>query len=138
MKSGPWIAVYCGRAGLPLELKLLGLLRVLGRGTCFDGIEEITLGSAEAHRAFFHRFNKLFAERFYDKYVYAPRTAEEIRKTMGIYERLGLPGAIGSTDCVHIKWERCPVEVTNLCHGKEGYPTLAFLTKLQWIITSGF
>ena len=64
--------------------------------------------------------------------------AEEIRKTMGIYERLGLPGAIGSTDCVHIKWERCPVEVTNLCHGKEGYPTLAFLTKLQWIITSGF
>lgn len=41
----------CGRAGVPLELKLLGVLRLLGRGTCFDGIEELTMGSAEVHRA---------------------------------------------------------------------------------------
>ena len=30
--------------GIPLELKILGVLRVLGRGTCFDGIEELTGG----------------------------------------------------------------------------------------------
>ena len=43
--------------GIPLELQVLGVLRVLGRGTCFDGIEELTGGSAEAHRVFFHSFN---------------------------------------------------------------------------------
>lgn len=117
----------CGRAGVPLELKLLGVLRLLGRGTCFDGIEELTMGSAEVHRVFFHEVNKRFVERYYEEYVYAPRTTEEIRKTMAIYERMGLAGAIGSADCVHVKWERCPVELSNLCcTGKEGYPTLAW------------
>ena len=39
---------------------------------------------------------------------------------------MGLPGCIGSTDCVHVKWDRCPTKLTNLCKGKEGYPTLVF------------
>ena len=32
----------CGQETSRLDLKLLGALRVLGRGTCFDGIEELT------------------------------------------------------------------------------------------------
>jgi hypothetical protein len=40
--------------GIPLELQTLAVLRVLGRATCLDGIEELTGGSAEAHRVFFH------------------------------------------------------------------------------------
>lgn len=39
---------------------------------------------------------------------------------------MGLPGCIGSTDCVHLKWDRCPVGLAQLCSGKEGYPTLAY------------
>ena len=39
--------------GIPLELKVLGVLRVLGRGTCFDGIQELTGGSAEVIVYFF-------------------------------------------------------------------------------------
>jgi hypothetical protein len=34
---------------------------------------------------------------------------------------------IGSTDCIHVKWDRCPVELTNLCKGKEGYPIMSHL-----------
>ena len=45
---------------------------------------------------------------------------------MNVYERMGLPGCIGSTDCVHLKWDRCPVGISNVCSGKEGYPTLAY------------
>ena len=37
--------------GVPIELHVLGVLRVLGRGTCFDDIEE----SAERHSVFFHQ-----------------------------------------------------------------------------------
>ena len=40
-----------GRKGIPLELKVLGVLRVLGRGTWFDGIEELAEGSAEVPHA---------------------------------------------------------------------------------------
>ena len=35
---------------------MLGALRVLGRGMCFDGIAELTDTSEEVHRTFFHQF----------------------------------------------------------------------------------
>ena len=54
-----------GIDGVPLEIKVLGVLRILGRSTCFDGIEEITGVSAETHRTFFHQFNALFVARYY-------------------------------------------------------------------------
>lgn len=53
-----------GIEGVPLELQILRVLRVLGRGTCFDGIEELTGGSAECHRVFSHKFCELFARRY--------------------------------------------------------------------------
>jgi hypothetical protein len=42
------------------------------------------------------------------------------------YRLLGLPGAIGSMDVTHVKWERCPEHLHWSCIGKEKYPTLAF------------
>ena len=36
-----------GLVAAPLELKILGVLRVLGRGYCFDGFEELCFISAE-------------------------------------------------------------------------------------------
>lgn len=47
------------RATAPIELKILGVLRVLGRGWVFDDLEEITGLKRETHRKFFHEFCKL-------------------------------------------------------------------------------
>ena len=55
-----------------------------------------------------------------------PETAEEIKHVEGLYNILGLPGCIGSIDCVHIPWEKCPASLHSSCKGKEGYPMLAF------------
>jgi hypothetical protein len=115
-----------GIPGIPLELQILAVLRVLGRATCFDGIEEITGASAESHRVFFHDFCKKFASKYYHEYVYLPRNNDELRSSMSDYSRMGIPGALGSTDCVHVRWDMCPASLTNLCSGKEGYPTLAW------------
>ena len=41
-----------GRPSAPLELKTLGVRRVLGRGICFDGIAELTNFSEEITRVF--------------------------------------------------------------------------------------
>ena len=51
---------------------------------------------------------------------------EEINRTMNIYKRLGLPECIGSVDCVHIRWERCPAGERSQHKGKEGFPTLSY------------
>ena len=115
-----------GRPGVPLQLKLLGVLRVLGRATCFDGISELTLADEETHRVFFHEFCQKFARKFYSEYVYPPTSMEEMKKVSSVYERLGFPGCIGSVDCVHIPWDRAPAGLFNVCKGKEGYPTLAW------------
>ena len=39
---------------------------------------------------------------------------------------LGFPGCIGSMDVVHVHWGMCPITMSVLCTGKEGFPTLAY------------
>jgi hypothetical protein len=45
---------------------------------------------------------------------------------MGPYIALGLNGAIGSTDAVHIHWDKCPAGHKTFFQGKEGFPTIVF------------
>jgi hypothetical protein len=40
--------------------------------------------------------------------------------------RLGLPGCVGSMDCTHVGWHKCPKEWTNIMTGASGKPTLSF------------
>ena len=40
----------------PISLLLLGSLRYIGRGWCFDDLEEATGISEEVHRVFFHQY----------------------------------------------------------------------------------
>ena len=110
----------------PLELNIFAVLRVLGRGYCFDGVEELCYTSAEILRVFFHKFCDLFSKKYFPIYCSPPTTEEEIAKTTPIYSRLGLPECIGSTDCVRIRWERCPAGVRSSHKGKEGYPTIPY------------
>ncbi len=42
------------------------------------------------------------------------------------YEQVGLPGAMGSVNVVHVKLSNCPVGDFNWSKGKESYPSLAF------------
>jgi hypothetical protein len=78
----------------PLELKILAVLRVLGRGYCFDGVEELTLISAEVLRVFFRKWCTLFARENFSKYCNHPKTEEEIAETVFIYTKLGLRGCV--------------------------------------------
>ena len=115
-----------GNPAAPLELKILSVLRVLGRGYCFDGVEELTCISAEVLRLFFKKFCEYFARENFARYCNPPSTPEGIANCLEIYGRLGLPGCIGSTDCVHIRWERCHANQRSNHKGKEGYATLSY------------
>ena len=115
-----------GRSRVPTGLKLLGVLRILGRGTCLDGIKELSDMSETTMWKFFHQFCCWFKETIYPKYVIPPRTHAELEKAMGPYAALGLMGAIGSSDAVHIHWGCCPNSLRTLHTGKEGFPTLAY------------
>jgi Plant transposon protein len=97
-----------GRECSPIELLLLGTLRYLGRGWCFDDLEEATSISEETHRVFFHIFIQWGKTSLYNMYVKVPRTVNDISKHTSEMEQAGLHGCIGSVDATHVGMLRCP------------------------------
>ena len=62
-----------------------------------------------------------------DEYIYMPKDNATCRRVVGEYTaRRAFPGCIGSVDCVHIGWDRCPTQYTNLYTGKEGFASIAY------------
>ena len=107
------------------ELLILGVLHVLGHNAPFRILKSSTEICYTVHRKIFHKFcKKMYSIR--DRYVFYPRTEEELSKIMERYEAMKLPGAAGSIDVVHLRWRHCPAGDANRCTGKEGYPTVAF------------
>ena len=111
---------------VPLELLVLGSLRVLGAGCSFDIVEEATNVSYVTHRNFFHDVFLQWGKGLGNTLIKFPKTEEEIRHVVGLFERVGHPGCVGSVDCVHIVWDKCPAGFLLACKGKEKLPTLAF------------
>lgn len=110
---------------IPIEFKVLCCLRILGRDSCADAISELCgIGESTAN-AIFHTFVEGCSGKLFSKYVYPPEGAY-LRSVKDTYAKMGFPGAIGSMDCTHIRWDKCPSNLQNVCRGKEKYPSLAF------------
>ena len=39
---------------------------------------------------------------------FLPNDKESFNRVVGDYMNRGLPGCVGSIDCVHIGWDKCP------------------------------
>jgi hypothetical protein len=115
-----------GIRGASIQVKHLSVLRVLGRGVCFDEMYDGSGLSESTLSRFFHRFTSIFASRMFHKVVVPPKTPEELGRIVNVYTMLGLVGAVGSTDCTHVPLGKCPASWRNVCVGKEGFPTLSY------------
>ena len=92
---------------IKLPLLLLGALRYLGRGWCFDDLEEATCISEEVHRIFFHKFITYGAEILYPMFVKYPTNSQEMEEHTKEFEIAGFHGAVGSMDACHVLMEKC-------------------------------
>jgi hypothetical protein len=115
-------------AGKPvsnIELRLLGSIFYLTADASHYTISTITNISEEVHRRFFLKWiadmNSVKHE-----YIYMPRNEDDYQHVVGEYTARGLPGCIGSVDCVHIAWDRCPAMYKNMFKGKEGCCSIAY------------
>jgi hypothetical protein len=61
-----------------------------------------------------------------DEFIFMPQDDRTFQKVTEEYAARGLPGCVGSVDCVHIGWDRCPTQYKNMYTGKEGYPSVAY------------
>jgi hypothetical protein len=105
-----WIDNYdaIGRECSPIQLLVLGSLRYLGRGWCFDDLEEVTSISEEIHRVFFHVFITWGSTILYKKFVIMPQQLTDLDEYVREMEAARLHGCIGSVDATHIGMLRCP------------------------------
>ena len=117
----------CGRETTPIFLKLLGTLRMLGKGCSWDLLYELSGISGEVHRKWTHAFLAKFSNEMYPVYVHGPRNSEELKSVTSLYAASGFPGCVGSTDCVHIRWDMCPSQwVSVFRNGKHNYSSIAY------------
>lgn len=102
--------------GVPLELKILGSLKVLAKGCSFHDLHDNTEGwnHEEVMRVFFYKFVHILVSKLYDETVHLPRDRAELDKVLDVYKLLGFPGCAYSMDCVHIKWKNCPFRFRHL------------------------
>ena len=94
---------------LPIEAKVLGCLRILGRDACADDITEDTgniIGESTMHYVF-KKFINGMTTKIYPRFMKLP-TGEYLKEVLDVYAAVGLPGCVGSMDCTHIKWAQCP------------------------------
>ena len=66
------------------------------------------------------------AKEEFPRWVRPPTTAEEIEFAMSCYQLCGLPGAVGSTDVVHVHYDRAPAKDRSAYDGPKGHPTIAY------------
>lgn len=117
----------CGRETTPTFLKLLGTLRMLGKGCSWDLLYELSGVSTEVHRRWTHKFLEKFSKELHPVYVHGPGNAAELSQVTNLYAVSGFPGCVGPTDCVHIRWDMCPAPwVSNFRNGKHSYASIAY------------
>jgi hypothetical protein len=101
----------CGVRGCSLQVKFLSVLRVLGRGVCFDELYDGSNCSESMMSRFFHAFLQTFNDRLFYCVVNAPKTKEDVSKLAKIYEFLGMVGAIGYVLFLHYPFIKSPMQV---------------------------
>lgn len=108
------ISKSAGADTIPHDILVLCCLRILGRYTLFDDLEEMCGVSATKIRTYFTNFVKVYGCHKFEEVVKAPDpyVKTELEECMHAYCITGLPGCIGSVDCVHIDWE-APYELAN-------------------------
>jgi hypothetical protein len=123
----------------PLPLLVLSALRMLGRGSCPNDDSDHTNIQGWTIRQFFHRFCSAIVLHKAATYLTCPRTEAGIQQAVVQYARRGFPGCIGSTDVVHVPWDRVPAALVSAYIGKEGIPTVAYEVTVRhdrWIMAA--
>lgn len=115
-----------GRSCVPLELKLLGVLYLLGSGAPVRTVAQLMSMSEATLQRSLHAFCSDFAADRYDEWIRPSDDLEALQIVMQDYALLGLPGAVGSTDCTHIRWDRAPTQLGRSYKGKEHYTSIAY------------
>ena len=114
-----------GKLSSPIELLVLGSLRLLTRNVTLDDLREQTFISSEVHRCFFTKFMSWYSTVVFPLFVRLP-TLEELFDNGAEYRVSGFPGCVCSVDCVHVRVWGVSANLKQVSTGKEKFPSRVF------------
>jgi hypothetical protein len=108
-----------GKRGLHSELKIGVCLRYLGAGIGADQLDDAWEMSKTVVNKLVHRFTLAIVKAFGTEHLRLP-TLTELNDLSRRNAIRGLPGCMGSIDCMHWFWTRCPMARKGMYQGKGG------------------
>ncbi|GKB43580.1 ALP1-like protein isoform X1 [Tanacetum coccineum] len=114
-----------GRNSIGPILKITSVIRQLAYGTTPDEFDEYLQIVERCSRDCLDNFTKCIYILYVEEYLRKP-SLEDIEKTYALHEeKHGLPGILGSIDCMHWDWKNCPKALHGQFKRKDHkYPTL--------------
>ena len=97
-----------GRRGIHPKMRVISTFRMMGYGMSLDSQDELCQMSASAAAESLESFADAVIDKFGDEYVRLPKDAD-LRRILSINEARGFSGCIGSWDCQHWQWGKCPI-----------------------------
>ena len=113
-----------GRIGLSPLQKCTAAMRMLAYGSPADALDEyLKIGKSTALQCL-DKFARGVIEVFGGEYLRRP-TREDVERILQVNESRGFPGMLGSIDCMHWRWENCPLAWRGqFTRGDYGVPTI--------------
>ena len=106
-----------------VRLLALGAFRLIGRDLVFNDLEALNGIGANCQTCILLFFFAV-ACGIVNESIVLPRTAEELKHVSDPYRCIGVPGCVGSGDCVHIFLDMCPANLQSRCKEKEKFSLL--------------
>jgi hypothetical protein len=106
----------------PLQ-KVTASLRMLAYGCAADSLDsDLRMGEATIIESLMH-FVRAVLHVFGPYYLRRPND-EDIGRLLQVAKKRGFPGMLGSIDCMHWAWEKCPVQWQGYFKGHFQKPTM--------------
>jgi len=103
----------CNAAGLPgftTIQKVTAALRILAYGGAADRLDEYFHMGESTILESVREFTSTMIDIYGDWYLRQPN-AQDVAKLLAKAEERGFPGMLGSIDCMHWEWEKCPTRL---------------------------
>ena len=112
-----------GKIGISSRLKITAALRILAYGCSADSLDENLEMSETTVLKCTEHFVKSVIAIFGEEYQRQP-SRDDLKRILQVAEKRGMPGMLGSIDCMHWAWKNCPSSLAGQHKGKEAKPTV--------------
>ena len=120
-----------GTPGHSADQKILIFFRRIATGDSYMNLDDSVRMSVESQRQYFIRVARAIKEQYGARYLNRRPSEADFEMLDSLYDDIGLPGCIGSVDCMKIKWKNTPKELKGQFHNpKDG--KLGVLTVEAW------